>query len=53
MDIKQTIEQLREEFKMANLNNSRIMEIIDTLYNENQKLKSMIEIKFKDINDEE
>lgn len=53
MDIKQQIDQLREEFKMANLNNSRVMEIIDALYTENQELKRMLTMKFKDIDDEQ
>ena len=52
MDIKQAIDQLREEFKMAHLNNTRVMEIIDTLYQENQELKRMMTMKFKDIDDE-
>ena len=53
MDMKQVIDQLREEFKMANLNNSRVMEIIDALYTENQELKRMLTMKFKDIDDEQ
>lgn len=53
MDIKLQIDQLREEFKMANLNNSRVMEIIDALYTENQELKRMLTMKFKDIDDEQ
>mgnify|MGYP003645052968 FL=1 len=53
MDIKLQIEQLREEFKMANMNNSRVMEIIDILHMENQELKRMLTMKFKDIDDEQ
>ena len=53
MDIKLQIDQLKVEFEMAGKNNDRVIKIIDTLYNENQKLKSMIEMKFKDIDDEE
>jgi len=53
MDIKAQIDQLREEFAMAHLNNSRVMEIIDALYRENQELKRMMEMKFKDIDDEQ
>jgi hypothetical protein len=53
MDIKAMIEQLREEFAMAHLNNTRVMEIIDTLWKENQELKRMATMKFKDIDDEE
>lgn len=53
MDIKQQIDQLREEFKMANMNNSRVMQIIDTLYAENQELKRLMTMKFKDIDDEQ
>ena len=53
MDIKLQIDQLREEFQMANMNNSRVMEIIDTLYMENQELKRMLTMKFKDIDDEQ
>jgi len=53
MDIKAMIEQLREEFAMAHLNNSRVMEIIDKLYMENQELKRMMSMKFKDIDDEQ
>ena len=53
MDIKQVIDQLREEFNMAHLNNTRVMEIIDTLYQENQELKRMMTMKFKDIDDEQ
>ena len=53
MDIKAMIEQLREEFAMAHMNNSRVMEIIDTLWKENQELKRLATMKFKDIDDEE
>ena len=53
MDIKQAIDQLREEFKSVHLNNTRVMEIIDTLYQENQELKRMMTMKFKDIDDEQ
>jgi hypothetical protein len=53
MDIKAIIEQLREEFAMAHMNNTRVMEIIDTLWKENQELKRMATMKFKDIDDEE
>jgi hypothetical protein len=53
MDQKAKIDQLREEFKMAHLNNSRVMEIIDTLYAENQELKRLMTMKFKDIDDEQ
>lgn len=47
------IEQLREEFAMAHLNNTRVMEIIDTLWKENQEYKRLATMKFKDIDDEE
>lgn len=47
------IEQLREEFAMAHLNNTRTMEIIDVLWKENQELKRLATMKFKDIDDEE
>tara|TARA_B100001093_G_C26818555_1_gene1010836 strand:+ start:515 stop:676 length:162 start_codon:yes stop_codon:yes gene_type:complete len=53
MDMKQVIDQLREEFDMAHLNNSRVMEVINTLYQENQELKRMMTMKFKDIDDEQ
>ena len=53
MELKAMIEQLREEFAMANMNNTRVMEIIDTLWKENQELKRMATMKFKDIDDEE
>jgi hypothetical protein len=53
MDLKAQIEQLREEFEMARLNNSRVMEIIDALQRENMELKRMMEMKFKDIDDEQ
>jgi len=53
MDIKNTIDQLRKEFSMADMNNSRVMEVIDVLYNENQELKRMMTMKFKDIDDEQ
>ena len=53
MDIKATIDQLREEFEMAHLNNTRVMEVINTLYQENQELKRMMTMKFKDIDDEQ
>jgi len=53
MDVKLKIDQLREEFKMANMNNSRVMEIIDALYSENQELKRLMTMKFKDIDDEQ
>ena len=53
MDIKQAIDQLRQEFDMAHLNNSRVMEVINTLYQENQELKRMMTMKFKDIDDEQ
>lgn len=47
------IEQLREEFAMAHLNNTRVMEIIDKLWKENQELKRMAAMQFKDIDDEQ
>ena len=53
MEIKAMIEQLREEFAMAHLNNTRVMQIIDTLWKENQELKRMATMKFKDIDDEQ
>ena len=53
MDIKLQIDQLRKEFEMANQHNSRVMEVIDTLYTENQELKRMLTMKFKDIDDEQ
>ena len=53
MDLKPKIDQLREEFAMAHLNNTRVMEIIDTLWKENQELKRLATTKFKDIDDEE
>jgi hypothetical protein len=53
MDLKPKIDQLREEFAMAHMNNSRVMEIIDQLYIENQELKRMLTMKFKDIDDEQ
>lgn len=53
MDIKPMIDQLREEFAMAHLNNTRVMEIIDTLWKENQELKRMMTMQFKDIDDEQ
>ena len=53
MDIKQRIDQLREEFAMANMNNARVMEVIDALWTENQEIKRLITMKFKDIDDEE
>jgi len=53
MDLKAQIEQLRKEFEMARLNNSRVMEIIDALQRENMELKRMMEMKFKDIDDEQ
>lgn len=53
MELKAKIEQLREEFAMAHMNNTRTMEIIDALWKENQELKRMATMKFKDIDDEE
>jgi len=53
MDIKPMIDLLRKEFDMALVNNYRVMEIIDTLYKENQELKRMMTMKFKDIDDEQ
>lgn len=53
MDLKAQIEQLREEFEMARLNNSRVMEIIDALQRENMELKRIVEMRFKDIDDEQ
>jgi len=53
MDMKPKIDQLREEFEMAKLNNSRVMEIIDALYRRNQELERLISMKFKDIDDEQ
>lgn len=53
MEIKAQIEQLREEFAMANMNNTRTMAIIDTLWKENQELKRLATMKFKDIDDEQ
>ena len=53
MDIKAEIEQLREEFAMAHLNNSRVMKIIDVLWKENQELKRIATMQFKDIDDEQ
>jgi len=53
MDLKAKIDQLREEFAMAHMNNTRTMEIIDALWKENQELKRMMSMKFKDIDDEQ
>ena len=53
MDLKPKIDQLREEFAMAHLNNTRVMEIIDALWKENQELKRLATMKFKDIDDEQ
>jgi len=53
MDIKAMIKQLREEFAMAHLNNTGVMEIIDMLWKENQELKRLATMKFKDIDDEQ
>jgi hypothetical protein len=53
MDIKLQIDQLREEFRMANQNNSRVMEIIDSLYAENIKLNQLLAMKIRDIDDEQ
>tara|TARA_R110002110_G_scaffold228995_2_gene444409 strand:- start:267 stop:428 length:162 start_codon:yes stop_codon:yes gene_type:complete len=53
MDIKLQIDQLRKEFEMTKQNNSRVMEVIDALYTENQELKRMLTMKFKDIDDEQ
>lgn len=53
MEIKAKIDQLREEFAMAHMNNTRTMEIIDTLWKENQELKRIATMQFKDIDDEQ
>jgi len=53
MDLKAKIEQLREEFIMANMNNSRVMEIIDELWKDNQRLRQLLNAKIVDIDDEE
>jgi len=53
MEIKLQIDQLKEEFRMAGQNNSRVIEVIDALYTENQELKRLITMKFKDIDDEQ
>lgn len=53
MEIKLQIDQLREEFRMAGQNNVRVMEVIDSLYTENQELKRLMTMKFKDIDDEQ
>ena len=53
MELKAMIEQLREEFAMAHMNNTRVMEIIDVIWKENQELKRIATMKFKDIDDEE
>ena len=53
MEIKLQIDQLREEFRMTGQNNSRVMEVIDSLYTENQELKRLMTMKFKDIDDEQ
>jgi len=53
MDLKQQIEQLRDEFAMAHMNNNRVMKIIDALWMENQELKRLATMKFKDIDDEQ
>jgi hypothetical protein len=53
MDIKSQIDQLRKEFSMADMNNSRVMEIIDSLVAENQKLKSIVNMQVRDIDDEQ
>lgn len=38
---------------MAGQNNVRVMEVIDSLYTENQELKRLMTMKFKDIDDEQ
>jgi hypothetical protein len=53
METKQEIEQLREEFEMARLNNHRVMQLIDKIWKENQELKSKMMMHFKDIDDEQ
>lgn len=53
MDLKPQIEQLREEFAMAHLNNTRVMEIIDALWKRNRELERMMVMTFKDIDDEQ
>jgi hypothetical protein len=53
MELKLKIDQLRDEFAMAHMNNNRVMEIIDTLWKENQELKAKMMMKFKDIDDEQ
>jgi hypothetical protein len=53
MDIKAEIELLREEFNMANMNNTRVMKIIDELWQDNQRLRQLLNAKHPDIDDDE
>jgi hypothetical protein len=53
MELKAEIEQLRDEFAMAHMNNNRVMKIIDALWKENLDLKAKMMMKFKDIDDEQ
>lgn len=52
MEIKAKIDQLRDEFAMANLNNSRVMEIIDELYKDNQRLRQLLNARVVDIDEQ-
>ncbi len=53
MEFKTEIDNLREGFAIHRQHNDRIMVIIDALYTENQELKRMMTMKFKDIDDEQ
>ena len=53
MDLKQEIEQIREEFGMSHSHNMRVLRIFDALLKENQELKAKMMMKFKDIDDEQ
>ena len=53
MDFKIEIENLREEFAVHRQHNDRVMTIIDELYREVMATRSLLNMKIRDIDDEQ
>ena len=53
MEFKTEIDNLREEFAIHRQHNDRILRLIDSLYAENTKLIQLLNMKIRDIDDEQ
>jgi|TARA_R110000803_G_scaffold166059_2_gene229421 hypothetical protein len=53
MEFKPEIDNLREEFAIHRQHNDRILKLIDALHAENLKLRSIVNMQARDIDDEQ